>query len=78
MLAEENMKKNSILFVLLCSLALTKTFQLVDESNNSISYAQIYNTYHGLGSISDSYGYFTISYDKCVDLNIDYIGFQKK
>lgn len=78
MLAEENMKKNSILFILLCSLALTKTFQLVDESNNSISYAQIYNTYHGLGSISDSYGYFTISYDKCVDLNIDYIGFQKK
>ena len=78
MLAEENMKNNPIFLILFSSLAFTQTFQLVDESNYPITYAQIYNTNLGIGSISDSDGYFTISYEKCIELNIDYIGFQKK
>ena len=65
-------------FTFILSFLISKTYQVIDESNNFIPYVQIYNTNLGIGLISDTDGYFNIHHEECIDLNIEHIGFQKK
>ena len=68
------MQKYILLFILITTIFFPNTFRVIDENQNPISNAQIFNTKYG--TLSDIDGYFYINED-CLDYTISHIGFQK-
>ena len=68
------MQKYILLFILITTIFFPNTFRVIDENQNPIPNAQIFNTKYG--ALSDIDGYFYINED-CLDYTISHIGFQK-
>ena len=68
------MQKYILLFILITTIFFPNTFRVIDENQNPISNAQIFNTKYG--TLSDIDGYFYINED-CLDYTISHICFQK-